>query len=57
MMKSKLKPGQAVPRSGQYKIIGPRSGKTDEEIIGVKGGALPTQKTGSSYKLVDATKH
>lgn len=58
MKKNALKPGQAVPRSGQYEIIGPRGGKTGEEITGVKGKILPpTQKAGSSYELVDATKH
>lgn len=57
-MKNKLKPGQKVPRSGQYEIIGPRGGKTGEEITGVKGKTLPpTPKAGSAYKLVDPTKH
>ena len=57
-MKNKFKPGQTVPRSGQYEIIGPRGGITSEEITGVKGKTLPpTPKAGSSYKLVDATKH
>lgn len=57
-MKNKLKPGQTVPRSGQYEIIGPRGGRTREEITGVKGKTLPpTPKAGLSYKLVDATKH
>ncbi len=58
MSKNTLKPGQTVPRSGQYEVIGPRGGKTGEEITGVKGKILPpTPKAGSSYKLVDATKH
>lgn len=58
MSKNTLKPGQSVPRSGQYEVIGPRGGKTGEEITGVKGKTLPpTPKAGSSYKLVDATKH
>lgn len=57
-MKNILKPGHTVPRSGQYEIVGPRGGKTGEEITGVKGKTLPpTQKVGSSYKLVDPTKH
>lgn len=57
-MRPKLKPGQTVPRSGQYEIIGPRGGKTGEEITGVKGKTLPpTPKAKSTYKLVDATKH
>lgn len=57
-MRPKLKPGKTVPRSGQYEIIGPRGGKTGGEITGVKGKTLPpTPKAGSSYKLVDVTKH
>lgn len=57
-MKNLFKPGQHVPRSGQYEIIGPKGGKTGEEITGVKGKILPpTPKVGSSYKLVDPTKH
>ena len=57
-MKNTLKPGQIVKKSGQYERIGPRGGKTGEEITGVKGKPLPpTPKAGSSYKLVDATKH
>ena len=57
-MKKSLKPGQSVPQSGQYEIVGPRGGKTGEEITGVRGKTLPpTQKPGSTYKLVDPTKH
>ena len=57
-MKHTLKPGHSVPRSGQYQIIGPRGGRTGEEITGVKGKTLPpTPKAGSTYKLVDPTKH
>lgn len=57
-MSKLLKPGQIVQRSGQYERIGPRGGKTGEEITGVKGKPLPpTSVKRSSYKLVDATKH
>ena len=57
-MSKSLKPGTTIPRSGQYERIGPRGGKTGEEITGVKGKTLPpTPKPGSSYKLVDPTKH
>lgn len=57
-MKNTLKSGQTVPRSGQYEVIGPRGGETGAEITGVKGKTLPpTSKPGSSYKLVDPTKH
>ena len=52
------RPGQHVPRSGQYEKIGPRGGATGKEITGVKGKSLPpSQKPGVTYKLVDKTKH
>ncbi len=57
MKKQSLKPGNKVPVSGQYEIIGPRGGKTGEEITGVKGKILPpTPKPGSKYELADKTK-
>ncbi|MEK7463510.1 MAG: hypothetical protein AAB610_00090 [Patescibacteria group bacterium] len=57
-MKMILKPGQIVPKSGQYERIGPRGGETGKEITGVKGKPLPpTPVVGSTYKLVDKTKH
>lgn len=57
-MKNRFKPGQNVPRSGQYEIIGPRGGETGKEITGVKGKPLPPSiKPGITYKLVDKTKH
>ncbi len=52
-----LKPGQAVPKSGQYQQIGPRGGR-GPEVTAVKGEPLPpTPKRGTTYKLVDATRH
>jgi hypothetical protein len=55
--KSGLKPGQPAPRSGQYQQIGPRGGK-GPEVTSVKGEPLPpTTSKGSTYKLVDPTKH
>ena len=57
-MKNILKPGEITQKSGQYEIIGQRGGKTGKEITSVKGKPLPpTPKAGSSYKLVDPTKH
>lgn len=54
---SGLKPGQFTPTSGQYQQIGPRGGK-GPEITAVQGKPLPpTDKPGSTYNLVDATKH
>lgn len=55
--KQLLKPGQKVPVSGQYAVIGPRGGETGEEITGVKNKTLPpTQKPGQKYMLADRTK-
>ena len=54
---SNLKPGQTAPTSGQYQKIGPRGGR-GPEVTSVKGEPLPpTQTPGSTYKLVDPTKH
>ncbi len=54
---SGLKPGQTAPRSGQYQQIGPRGGR-GPEVTSVMGKPLPpTQTPGSTYKLVDPTKH
>lgn len=56
-MSKQFKPGQTTPVSGQYKVIGPRGGK-GTEITSVQGKPLPpTEKSGSTYKLVDPTKH
>jgi hypothetical protein len=52
-----LKPGQKVPVSGQYEIIGARGGHTGEEITGVRNKILPpTPKAGQKFKLADKTK-
>ena len=54
---SGLKPGQTAPRSGQYQQIGPRGGR-GPEVTSVRGEPLPpTNTAGSTYRLVDPTKH
>ena len=54
---SGLKPGQSAPRSGQYQQIGPRGGR-GSEVTSVRGEPLPPTRTaGSTYRLVDPTKH
>jgi len=51
-MTTKVKPGQTVPVSGQYKTPG------RAETTLVKGKqAPPTSKPGQSHTLVDKTKH
>ena len=53
-----LKPGNTAPVSGQYGVVGPRGGKTNQEVTSTKGRTLPpTQKPGQGYVLNDATKH
>ena len=52
-----LKPGQRAPESGQYRQLGPRGGKGPERTV-VRGEPLPpTPRRGSTYDLVDRTKH
>ena len=54
---SGLKPGQTAPRSGQYQQIGPRGRQGPERTV-VKDEPLPpTDKKGTTYTLVDPTKH
>lgn len=56
-MSKNLKPGQQAPKSGQYITIGPKGG-IGKEITSVKGSPLPpSEKPGSTYKLVDPTKN
>ena len=52
MAKTSVKPGQPVPKSGQYKTPG------REETTLVKGKpAPPTPAKGQKHTLVDPTKH
>jgi hypothetical protein len=52
-----LKPGQRAPASGQYRQVGPR-GATGKEVTVVKREPMPpTDKRGTTYKLVDRTKN
>jgi len=47
-----LKPGSKAPESGQYK-----STKTGNEVTSTKGRPLPPGPKGTTYKIVDPTKH
>ena len=52
------KPGEKAPRSGQYGIVGPRGGKTDEERTVTRDEPFPpTPEKGQKYTLNDPTKH
>lgn len=54
---SGYKPGQKAPASGQYQIVGPRGGKGPERTVVRSEPLPPTPAPGSSYTLVDRTKH
>lgn len=54
---SKYKPGNIVPKSGQYMQFGPHGG-AKKEVTCVKHEPFPpTPQPGCSYKLVDPTKN
>jgi hypothetical protein len=49
-MPPKYKPGQKVPVSGQYPLVGPKGGATGQEVTAVKGEPFPpTPKPGMGY--------
>ena len=57
-MSDRYKPGQSAPRSGQYKQVGPRGGRTGDERTVARGELLPpTTKSGMGYVLTDPTKN
>jgi len=52
------RPGQRVPDSGQYKVLGPKGGDTGTEVTSVKGEPFPpTPKPNQTFVPVDPTKH
>lgn len=53
-----VKPGENVPRSGQYELVGIRGGRLGREVTLVKDETVPpTPKSGQSYTLVDPSKN
>lgn len=57
-MTKSFKPGERVPQSGLYEIIGPRGGDTKKEITAVKGKTFPPQpRSGETYKLAERARH
>ena len=57
-MGEKLRPGNLTPTSGQYEVVGPRGGRTGNEVTSTQGHPLPpTPDSGQGYILVDPTKH
>lgn len=50
------KPGEKADRSGQYGIVGPRGGQTNQERTVVKGEPFPpTPKPNQRYVMNDPT--
>lgn len=50
------KPGEKVPRSGQYQIVGPRGGKGPERTVVKDEPFPPTLRRNQRYILVDRTR-
>lgn len=55
--KSGFKPGQKVPKSGQWQIIDPKGKKGPERTLVKNEPFPPTPQPNSTYTLVDETKH
>lgn len=55
-MPSSYKPGQNVPKSGQYQEIGPRGGNHGEVTLPKGKTFPPTDLPNSTFVLVDPTK-
>ncbi len=53
-----FKPGEKVPASGQYPIVGQRGGDTGEERTVTRGEPFPpTPKPSQGYGKPDLTRH
>ena len=53
-----VKPGEKVPASGLYQIIGPRSGETGRERTMARGEtASPTPKPGETHRIAERAKN
>jgi len=49
-----FKPGQPVPKSGQYGVKGPKGGDLGKEVTVSKGDVFPpTVKPGQTYVMND----
>lgn len=58
MTKPNYRPGQEVPASGQYPVLGPRGGDEGREVTLVRGEPFPpTPRPGMGYGTPDRTKH
>jgi hypothetical protein len=51
------RPGQIAKQSGQYPLVGPRGGETDQEVTVTNGEPFPpTPKPGMGYGKPDLLK-
>lgn len=58
MSKRGLTPGTATPKSGIYEKLGPRGGKTGEQVSSTRNHPLPpTDRSGETWKLVKEAHH
>jgi YjzC-like protein len=46
-----LRPGQRAPASGVYVVVGPRGGKTGDEVVVTRGKPLPPTRKPGGYVL------
>ena len=53
-----VRPGQTIPTSGIYGLVGSRGGRTGSQCDSTKGNpAPPTPKAGMTWKLDQPAKH
>jgi hypothetical protein len=58
MAKTTFKPGQIVPRSGQYGVVDSRGKPLGREVTSTQNEHFPpTEKPNQGYVLNDLTKH
>ncbi len=55
--KDGFRPGETVPRSGQWEQVGPRGGRGDEVTLPKGKTFPPTPTKGGSFRIVDPTKN
>ncbi len=55
---TRLIPGTSTPRSGIYMQVGPRGGRTNDQVTSTEGNPLPpTKKPGCTWQLVVPAHH